>query len=192
MKLYKYRNFNDLRFLLDIFLNNRLYAAEYTEMNDPMEGHYLVKPGVINTRTKELIKDEKDTVRIVSLSADSDNQLMWAHYADGHKGLAIEVEIIDEYSELKEVKYQGLSELTHLAERDPLETAKHILSHKHEFWEYENEFRALNRHRKFVSVVVTKVIFGCKVSDDDCRFYRELLLKLSPNLQFEKAIKQFT
>ncbi|MUK51507.1 DUF2971 domain-containing protein [Aliivibrio fischeri] len=192
MKLYKYRSFDDLRFLLDIFLNNRLYAAEYTQMNDPMEGHYLVKPEVINARTKALIKNEKDTVRIVSLSTDSDNQLMWSHYADGHNGLAIEVEIRDEFSELKKVNYQGLSELTHFAERDPLETAKHILTHKHEFWSYENEFRVLIRHKKFVSVVITKVIFGCQVSDDDKRFYSELLLKLTPNLKFESAVKQFT
>ena len=36
--LYKYRSLDNWKFVLDIFLNKRLYAASFYDMNDPMEG----------------------------------------------------------------------------------------------------------------------------------------------------------
>ena len=36
--LYKYKSLDNLMWILDIILNKRLYAAKYTELNDPMEG----------------------------------------------------------------------------------------------------------------------------------------------------------
>ena len=37
---YKYRSVDNFRNFVDIILNNRLYAASYQDLNDPMEGHY--------------------------------------------------------------------------------------------------------------------------------------------------------
>jgi hypothetical protein len=34
--LFKYRSLQDWRHVLDIFLNKRLHAAKFKEMNDPM------------------------------------------------------------------------------------------------------------------------------------------------------------
>lgn len=39
--LYKYRGFNNFEFALDIFVNQRLYAATYKKLNDPMEGRFI-------------------------------------------------------------------------------------------------------------------------------------------------------
>ena len=36
---FKYRDISNLRYFLDILLYNRLYAAKYNELNDPMEGN---------------------------------------------------------------------------------------------------------------------------------------------------------
>ncbi|MCS0234965.1 MULTISPECIES: DUF2971 domain-containing protein [Vibrio] len=187
MVLYKYRDFNSLRFLFDIFLNNRLYAAKYTNLNDPMEGHYLLKPEVlISDATRKLIKNTKDSYGIVSLCADEDNPLMWAHYANGHNGIAIGVEVIEEDCELAEIKYRGLSELSHFAEEQPELVAQKILTYKHDFWGYENEYRVLTRFNDYVSVEVVKVIFGCKVSDKDFEFYNSLISRLNPNIEIER------
>ncbi len=38
--LYKYRNIKSFEFFCDILINSRLYAAEYSKLNDPMEGIY--------------------------------------------------------------------------------------------------------------------------------------------------------
>ena len=93
MILYKYRGFENLKNLIDIFLNGRLYAASYTEMNDPMEGHYFHRSGILSPEFKSALKGEKDTFGICSLSEISNNELMWAHYANGHNGIAVGVEI---------------------------------------------------------------------------------------------------
>ena len=41
------------------------------------------------------IEQARDGFRIASLSATPTNFLLWSHYADGHKGVAIEVDIPD-------------------------------------------------------------------------------------------------
>ena len=35
---YKYRRLDNLEFALDILVNHRLWASEFTKLNDPMEG----------------------------------------------------------------------------------------------------------------------------------------------------------
>ena len=39
--------------LVDIFINQRLYAASYFDMNDPMEGHYRYKVGQLSDQLIE-------------------------------------------------------------------------------------------------------------------------------------------
>ena len=39
--LYKYRSIRNFRRFTEILLSNKLYAAKYSKMNDPMEGAYL-------------------------------------------------------------------------------------------------------------------------------------------------------
>ena len=39
--LFKYRSLENWRWLLDILVNNRLYAAPFKDLNDPMEGRYF-------------------------------------------------------------------------------------------------------------------------------------------------------
>lgn len=36
----KYRSLDDFEYFVDIIVNQKLYVAEYTTLNDPMEGHY--------------------------------------------------------------------------------------------------------------------------------------------------------
>lgn len=39
---YKYRSLSNLRFFLDILIYKRLYMASYSELNDPMEGAFVI------------------------------------------------------------------------------------------------------------------------------------------------------
>jgi hypothetical protein len=40
---------------------------------------------------REDIDQAKDKMRVASLSKNTHNFLLWSHYADGHKGIAIEI-----------------------------------------------------------------------------------------------------
>lgn len=39
---YKYRSLSNLRYFLDILIYKRLYMASYSELNDPMEGAFVI------------------------------------------------------------------------------------------------------------------------------------------------------
>ena len=47
MILYKYRSLTDWKFLIDILMNNQLFAAGFESLNDPMEGRYYHPEGQV-------------------------------------------------------------------------------------------------------------------------------------------------
>ena len=38
--LYKYRSLSNLKRLIEIVLDGKMYASRYKDLNDPMEGYY--------------------------------------------------------------------------------------------------------------------------------------------------------
>jgi hypothetical protein len=44
--LYKYRSLKNFQFIADTLVNNRFYAATFSELNDPMEGLFLYAMGI--------------------------------------------------------------------------------------------------------------------------------------------------
>ncbi|MEC8327537.1 MAG: DUF2971 domain-containing protein [Pseudomonadota bacterium] len=185
MILYKYRGLGNLKNLVDIFMNNRLYAAPYTKMNDPMEGHYFHRSGNLSPEFKSALKGEKDSFGVCSLSEISNNDLMWAHYANGHNGIAIGVEIDPDRYKVKQVQYDGLSGLTQKFEHEPAEAAIRVLSHKLEIWDYEREHRAFVRGEKYIDVKIKEVVFGRRVRPEDRQFYETLFSKLSNGIEYK-------
>ena len=62
--LFKYRSIQNWKFILDIFLNKRLYAATYKELNDPMEGRYYYHNDDVSREYKRIIRSKKLRWRI--------------------------------------------------------------------------------------------------------------------------------
>jgi hypothetical protein len=188
MPLYKYRSLNNFRNFVDIILKSRLYAARYLDMNDPMEGHYFYKTGQLARNTIRSIKDNKLRLEICSLSRTPNDPLMWAHYADGHRGVVIGVEVDRNNYDIREVVYSGPSHIQNPHINDDLETAKRILCHKHEAWFYEEEERIfVTDGRKFVNVTVREVILGSRMSSQDKEFIQKLIPKLNPDVNVSSS-----
>jgi hypothetical protein len=114
MLLYRYIPINDLWRLLEVIYSRRLYCASWDQLNDPLEGRFeLAFNGKKNFIEYEnviahLIED-RDTWRITSFSEDPSHFLLWSHYADGHKGIAIEMEFSDENPDLSKIQYTNFS-----------------------------------------------------------------------------------
>ena len=99
MKAYKFRSADNLNVVVDILFNRRLYCGRADQLNDIREGdlrvgndrgreHQVIEYGdAVSTQLKEL--------RVCALTRSFDNHLLWAHYADGWSGLAVEVEVDD-------------------------------------------------------------------------------------------------
>lgn len=183
MLLYKYRSIENFKNFVDIVLNNRLYAAPYFDMNDPMEGHYVYSAGELSSELIRSIKGEKSRLGICSLSRTPNDPLMWAHYADGHHGVVIGVEVDRGKYDVRRVNYVGPSHVQNAHINGSLETAKNILCHKYEVWEYEQEERIfVPDGKKFTDVKVQQVILGNRMSTQDKGFIRELLAILNPDV----------
>lgn len=154
MKLYKFRELTsckDLERIIEILETNKFHCAKFFEMNDAMEGIYIAT----DSSKINKILDEKNKRRVCSFSSKEGfkNPAMWGYYANGFKGIAIEIEV-DE-SKVKKVKYE---------DKVP-ETAdvEEILTTKLKYWEHEAEYRFITKDNedKYKIGKITKVYFGC-------------------------------
>ena len=156
---YKYRNFANLPYALDILVNQRLYAATFESLNDPMEGSYLYDTGLLTKGQIKALYEEKMSYRILSLSRTMDNMLMWAYYADSDKGMVVGVDIDDPIVDIEPVNYVKSLKIP----KGDGNLAKRILTRKLTAWDHEEEVRVLKRTDQFVKISVKVVIFGSAV-----------------------------
>ena len=178
---YKYRGIKDFRYFVDILLNKRLYAAPYYQLNDPMEGHYLYSTGELDSDILNLIEEQKNRLRICSLSSLWENELMWAHYAEGHRGVVIGVEINEYEYSVVPIRYTGVKKINKMDISNS--TAKDILSHKLNVWSYEKEVRVFVERVLYVNVTVNTVILGRGMANQDIGFIKNLVQKIDDNIQ---------
>ena len=183
--LYKYKSLQNFKFFVDIILKKRLYASKYKDLNDPMEGQYYYREGELRREIKEKILSQKNEYRICSLSRINNNELMWSHYADGQRGVAVGVMIDDTKYTVRQVQYNGLSFIRE--QNYNQHTAIDILSHKLEVWSYEQEERVFVRGKNYIEVNVIEIITGRAMSNQDYSFLRELIEKINPNINIIKA-----
>jgi len=94
-------------FLLDILVNQRLYASKFDALNDPVEGHFRYRRSKVGRDLLADVRSFKKELRICSLSKKPNDTLMWSYYAQGHSGLAIGVNIHDDPEYIvSDVKYR--------------------------------------------------------------------------------------
>lgn len=187
--LYKYRGLDNFKNFVDIILRNRLHASEYKDLNDPMEGQYYYQKGKLNRTIRDKIREEKGTLRVLSLSRINNNQLMWSHYADGHKGVAIGVRIDNSKYDVQPIRYDGIATIRNSNYNE--QTSREILSHKLEVWNYEEEERVFQQNQKSISVIVEEIILGQRVSKQNNGLIRELIEKINPEIRILRAPELF-
>lgn len=113
--------------------------------------HHMRTVGLAETR-KRMVDDLHATIGVLSLvKNNSENLLMWAHYADSHKGCVLEFDGSHPWFQTKHGTNQHeflgvLQEVKYSATRPQvslLELGKEELLVKAECWRYENEWRML-------------------------------------------------
>jgi hypothetical protein len=169
---YKYRSLENFKHFIDIILNNRLYAANFKKLNDPMEGlfyYWIEEEEVANE-----VMNQKYSWGICSLGKTATNELLWERYADNHKGIAIEVTLkkpIPRDIIIEEIKYRPINKIKRDVKSingdNIAEHAKSILLRKTDCWEDEDEVRILIKDENFVNIEIKKIIIGRKVIESD-------------------------
>jgi len=173
--LYKYRSLENFKYFVDIILNNRLHASLYKNLNDPMEGMYYLLTKDYEKTIVDKLREEKGKFKICSLSRKNNDELMWSHYADGQRGVAIGVKIDKTKYDIQRIKYHGFPNI----HSDDLtnQTAQEILCNKLEAWNYEQEERVFVRNTHFVKVHIVEIIMGRRMSEMDVKFIKLLIPK---------------
>jgi hypothetical protein len=166
INLYKFRPLatcQDLSRAQEILETGQFWCSRFWELNDPMEGVYWFKAGMLTDDFIRELYGEKSKRAICSFSGDQafENPIMWGHYANGFKGIAIEIEVGRDRSNITRVNYT--TEIANLTNGDqPTDAVKRILTTKLCCWSYEDEFRYLVEKRHGARRIgrITNVFFG--------------------------------
>lgn len=166
---------------------------------------------VVETRLKESIEEKSlNSYRVLSLTEEFDNELMWSHYSDNHYGCLLSFQPIKEldspFSECKKVDYvEGNrvigSGLDIILNQDfstlNKETIQSICFTKSHMWSYEKEWRLITRREysendfdyfKFYPQELKSVTFGVRTSISEREEILKILKQKYPNTEIYEMI----
>lgn len=138
---------------------------------------------------KKMMKKDIDIVLskilICCFSEVKDNILMWSHYADSHKGLCFQFDMLasqDSFSLVKKVEYVDSMPL-YDDSKDRLAIIEKVIQPKAENWAYEKEVRIVKTPNmcdngknaiSYNPLALKKIIFGCKTDKNTIEKYKRL------------------
>lgn len=184
--LYKYRTFAKFENVVDIIVNRRLYAASYDTMNDPLEGSYgfiknaYPENGKLVKKLDKAIQEQK----FCSLSKSSSIDLMWGHYADGHRGICFGVKLKNTKmgGVGYQVRYEDFPNLSPICDfKEVTQRAQRVLRYKTDCWDYEDEVRLFSNKGHLVDVDVVEVILGRRAAAQLVSLVKKLCAQYLPN-----------
>ena len=131
---------------------------------------------------------------VYCLTSKRDNLLMWAHYANSHKGFCLEFTTKPSGS-----FFSNASPVTYSKEYP---TVKAFISNKGIWgkecfltksieWAYEEEWRLTSKetgHLEFPPELLTGIIFGCKINTDHIGMINEWIDNRTIPLKIKKAV----
>lgn len=167
MRAFKFRSVETLHYVLDILIHRRVFCAPMSLLNDTREGDLRIGKGNGDNEIFNFAKDVGNQVRelrVCALSATVDNHLLWAHYAGGYSGIAIEVDIPDEDARLVEYSDELIlaSDLFNSYSVD--EAARTVLLRKYRDWAYEKEVRIISSEPYYMlTQPISRVVLGSRV-----------------------------
>lgn len=139
MQLY---HFLDEEYGLQAIENQRLKVATLDNLNDPFELFSIDLSSSIEFRDAMRVYKSylAETVFLVCLSKSWRSPLLWSHYADRHKGMALEFEVPEK--QIEHVKYQkSRIKINEAKLNNQVDTTKRLLTTKYFEWAYEDEAR---------------------------------------------------
>ena len=206
--IFKYRAFN--KSSIELLVNKELWLAKTDSLNDPFECqmifneilesiwlNYKINPELKN-KIEEETKKNLENLGVCSFSQTRQNQLMWSHYADEHRGFCIGFNkkiLLNQQPYLHEIEVNYQSDYPHkeifllldyLIKHKQTDEVEAIISSitfvimktKYTHWSYERELR-LTRDSygalPFTEKCVNSIVFGLRMSERDKQTLRLLL-----------------
>lgn len=184
-------------------LNNQLYLPTKDGLNDPTEGVYrddaLRMFFNVFSKYSHNVEEQYNKfterfgkVGVYSLSKTFDNELLWAYYASGHTGFAIEydIDILEQslnYNAYAQQLYKFDVEywndvpqidISTIRGNEIVEMLKRFIGAKSSSWAHEKEIRLIFENTGLFEIdykAVTAIYFGCRMPDGDIDYIMEKL-----------------
>lgn len=160
-----------LKYALSDIANKRLKVATYDDLNDPFE---LLAPDMRQRESRLLMQELKANFQtsygLLCFSSKYNDPVLWSHYGDRHKGVALGFEI--ENPSLGKVTYTSQRIETPTVFPPSQAIMEQLIHTKYKGWSYEKEIRKsvlledMNKENKHYfyqfdnKVVLKEVILG--------------------------------
>lgn len=206
--IFKYRDFN--KSSLELLINREIWFAKPDTLNDPFECQMIFKEILNSMWLKHNVDDsfkqkiEQQTEETLSISGicsfskTRQNQLMWSHYADEHKGFCIgfnKDRLKSESPEIKELTVNYQSEYPYddilriinncIQNLDGdfsnviiQSIVRKIIQTKYTYWHYEREVRLTSYKYgafAFSPKSVNSIAFGLRTCERDKNTLKKLI-----------------
>lgn len=173
-----YYHFLSSNYGIENLEKKRIKVSNLNSLNDPFEMvPYMRYKGLENRKPYHKIRNQlSKKYGLLCFSQSWQEPLLWSHYADKHKGLAIGFEILKD--EILKVKYtDDPIRKQIMLTKDPIENERLFLDLakiKYEKWEYESEYRIKVKLEECISsdceyflpfnnrLRVKEIVLGCK------------------------------
>jgi hypothetical protein len=123
---------------LDDLRHRRLKIARLDDLNEPFDLWAIAQP---DRRLRKALRDTKEQMAsrfgMLCFSLTWQNPLLWSHYADRHRGLALGFDI--DSAQMKEINY--VEERPTISPVIGVATVYDLLYTKYVDWKYEKEAR---------------------------------------------------
>ena len=200
MPVFRLYRYFPARYGVAAIENRELRVGRLAELNDPFEfmpGISHIAPNaprnILDQALNFLVEHWKDSMGIISFASQIKDPVIWSHYAESHRGIALAFDFEKDdflwemdYPEMRPVIELGVFD--NLEKKEQLHLIKRILSAKAPSWKYEGEYRVFveleacrasggNYFRPIPDGILKEVILGirCEVSEN----YIEHTLKAS-------------
>lgn len=165
---------------------NKLHAANFRILNDPFEGSVDLPKSERYDSWVTPLKQGIYDVGVYSLSKPKDgesfpcNELLWAHYANSHKGFCIEYDLellggtlCRNFDISNRINVDYKDQRPEVLETDNIfDVQTKVFGTKSLAWEYENEVRLVFSKeglKPIAKEAVTAIYFGLNISLEDRR-----------------------
>lgn len=133
-------------------------------------------------------------IGVCCFTKKNDNLLMWAHYADSHKGICLEFEPRQDlqiFSLILQMQYRKDFLPFNFLDDSKSISYLNLISQKSEEWKYEEEYRVykydfLDRKYGYNPRALKSVIFGCKTSEETISKIKKLFSN-NPFVSYKKC-----
>lgn len=180
---YKFRDLKNYKYILDIFLNQRLFSSSFRNLNDNFEGQFFHMLESDELKRWRLNPQKEEHLSVCSFTKNCKSHLLWSHYSDGHRGIAIGFTINESIYKVEKVEYNGLKNFTEFPNKP--EDLKSIFLNKIKDWKYEDEYRIITKNPDYINIEIKKVIFGAETPLHDKEMITKLVNLISNNIEID-------